>query len=154
MALIKQHGNLEDLFNIQAPRLRTYASMPSWVMDWSTSPDGWWHKHTRSGETYDFHDAAVLRENQLCSPTPYSDKPLFPGEINIADSICPGKVDYLSRIIHQQGITKIVAKILRELDETHGNKLFTKYVNNQPMSQAFVNIHEKGQAGYQESCSN
>jgi hypothetical protein len=103
------------------------------------------------GKTYDSYDAAVLRENQLCFPTPYSDKPLFPGEINIADGICLGKVDYLSRIIHQQGITKIVAKILRELDETHGNTLFTKYVNNQPMSQAFVNIHEKGQAGYQES---
>jgi hypothetical protein len=28
LALIKQHGNLEDLFNNQAPRLRTYASMP------------------------------------------------------------------------------------------------------------------------------
>lgn len=143
--LIKEHGNLKVLFNIQCPRLRTFNSMPSWVIDWSASPDDWWRQHSKPGDNIDSKNASTLRENQPSFPTPHAVEPLFPGEIEImdrlliAEGVSLGTVGYVSGILNAESLLKGVSNISSKMGEMHGNTWFKRYVNGQSISNVIVN---------------
>jgi hypothetical protein len=145
VALIKEYRNLEILFHIGVPSMRTHSHMPSWVIDWSPSPERWWEEHNINVDNYSPHNSGTHSANMQNFAIPHAAKELFPGEIRFSDrlliteGICLGTVDYISAPIHQDGIVTRVATVSRKLEDIYGNTFFTKYVNGQAITHAFVN---------------
>jgi hypothetical protein len=143
-ALIKEYGNLKALLNIGAPSNRTYPHMPSWVMDWSPCPEGWWRKFNIQVDNYDPHDSRLHSANMQTYPTPHAARELFPGKISIRDrlliteGICLGTIAYASMLIVRDGLLTRLTNVSRKLDEMYENTMFTKYVNGEAILEAFV----------------
>jgi hypothetical protein len=143
-ALIKEDGNLKALLNIGAPSHRTYPHMPSWVMDWSSSPEGWWRKFNIQVDNYDPHDSRLHSANMQTCPTPHAARELFPGKISIRDrlliteGICLGTIAYASMLIVEDGLLTRLTDVNQKLEEMYENTMFTKYVNGEAILEALV----------------
>lgn len=143
-ALIKEYGSLKPLVNIGVPSNSTYPHMPSWVMDWSSSPKSWWTKFNIQVDNYDPHDSRLHSANLQTYPTPHATRELFPGEISIrhrlliTEGICLGTVAYASMLIVEDGLLTRLTEINHKLDKMYENTMVTKYVNGEAILNAFV----------------
>lgn len=148
-ALIMQSQNLKIFFNIQVPRLRNLPSMPTWVVDWSPSPEGWlneYYSNNRETATVNSRDVSGFTRNLQWQPVKHALEPLFPttatltisisGNVLTTQGLSLGNVTWTSHAIYSQGIVHSIAKLHSAINDRYNNTLFEKYINGEPILQA------------------
>ncbi len=146
-AIITSNQDLALFFNIQVPRMRNISTMPTWAIDWSPSPEGWWHaSNPKIEQVGAIKPLNAFQKNSFVRPVPHGTAPIFPatdtmpisvaGRVLTAPGLSLGDVVWTSNPLHVDGFVFSLVELQSSVNQRCGNSLVDKYITGEPMIQA------------------